>query len=70
MLYEKGGENRMSYVNVNNKSNSEKYKNNVLYKGPVLWNSHSVQDRNVKSYEKLKSVLIKEAMNLTVPVIL
>ena len=57
-------------VFANNKPNIEKYKNNVLYKGPVLWNSRSVRDRNIESYEILKSLLKKEAMTLTVPHIL
>ena len=54
-------------VFANNKPNSEKYKNNVLYKGSVLWNSRSVRDRNIESYETLKKLLKNEAMTLTVP---
>ena len=49
------------------KPNSEKYKNNVLYKGPTLWNARSVQDRNIDSYNRLKALLKKESFNLTVP---
>ena len=54
-------------VFVNVKPNSEKYKNNVLYKGPVLWNSRSPNDRNIESYDKLKTLLKKEILRMTVP---
>ena len=57
-------------VFINNKPNSEKFKNNVLYKGPELWNSRTVQFRNIDSYEKLKISLKKEIFNLTVPIII
>ena len=54
-------------VFLNNKPNSEKYKNNVLYKGPALWNERPAQKRNIESYEKLKVLLKKEIFELTVP---
>ena len=57
-------------VFINEKPNSENYENNVFYKGPVVWNSRSVQDRNIDSYNKLKSLLKKEFFNQTVPIIL
>ena len=47
-------------VFINSRPNSEKFKNNVLYKGPVLWNARSVQDRNIETYDKLRTLLKKE----------
>ena len=44
-------------VFINEKPNSEKYKNNVLYKAPELWNARSVQDRNIESHDILKTLL-------------
>ena len=32
------------------RSNSEKYKNNVLFKGAVLWNALSVEERKIQTY--------------------
>ena len=49
------------------KPNSEKYKNNVLYKGPVLWNARSVADHRIYSYDILKSKLKKESLSRTIP---
>ena len=54
-------------VFISERPNNEKYKNNVLYKGPLLWNSRTVDVRNIQSYDKLKSYLKKEIFDLTVP---
>ena len=48
---------------------SEKYKNNVLYKGPTIWNSLSANTRNILDYECLKSLLYANAIANTVPII-
>ena len=56
-------------VFITNKPNSEKYKNNVLFKGPILWNSRTVEERNIQSYETLKNILKKEILKLTVPAV-
>ena len=53
---------------VTEKPNSEKYKNNAFYKGPLLWNSRTVAERNIQSYDILKSTLKKEIMRQTLPV--
>ena len=53
---------------INNKPNSEKYKNNVLYKGPLLWNSLPVEVRNYQTYDHLKNHLKKEIFRKTIPV--
>ena len=45
---------------ISNRPNSEKYKNNVLYKGPTLWNSRPVLERNIQSEDYLKNHLKKE----------
>ena len=37
--------------------NSEKYKVNVLYKGAMIWNSMTVAERSIETYEKLKKYL-------------
>ena len=50
--------------------NSEKYKNNVLYKGAILWNARSPTLRNIESYVNLKSLLKDEALRQTVPQLL
>ena len=52
---------------VNERPNSEKYKNNVLYKGPILWNSQTVYERSFQSYEALKSYLKNEIYKQTIP---
>ena len=57
-------------VFVTKKPNSEKYKNNVLYKGPTLWNARTVKERNIDSYDHLKKYLKKEIFKQTVPVII
>ena len=46
---------------------SEKYKNNVLYKGAVLWNQLSVPERNFHSYENFKKHLKKLSLAKTIP---
>ena len=47
--------------------NSEKYKNNVLYKGATLWNSQPVQIRNIQTYEILKTHLKDKSLRETIP---
>ena len=47
--------------------NSEKYKNNVLYKGAVIWNSQSTQERNIQTYELLKKHLKTKIYQQTIP---
>ena len=51
----------------NEKPNSEKYKNNVLYKGSILWNSHTVEVRNFQSYDYLTNLLKKVIFEQTIP---
>ena len=40
-----------------NRPNSEKYKINVFYKGAIIWNSMTVNDRSIDSYDQLKKYL-------------
>ena len=54
---------------INEKPNSEKYKNNVFYKGPLLWNARTVAERNIQSYDSLKKCLKSEIFNLTIPAV-
>ena len=42
---------------VTNRPNSEKYKINVFYKGALIWNSMTVQERSIETYEELKRYL-------------
>ena len=49
------------------RSNSEKYQNNVLFKGAVLWNALSVEERKIQMYESMKSYLKTEIFHQTGP---
>ena len=49
------------------KPNSENYKNNVLYKGPVFWNARTTAERNFQSYDFLKNYIKDEIVRLTLP---
>ena len=40
-----------------NRPNSEKYKINVFYKGAIIWNSMTVKERSIETYDKLKTYL-------------
>ena len=42
---------------VTNRPKSEKYKINVLYKGALIWNSMSIEERAVETYDELKKLL-------------
>ena len=46
---------------------SEKFKNNVLYKGAVFWNELTVHERTFHSYDSFKNYLKKQAFEKTVP---
>ena len=50
------------------KPNSEKYKNNVLYKGAIAWNGLSVAIRKSQTYSILKELLNKRLIAEIVPV--
>ena len=52
---------------VTHKPNSEKYKKNVFYKGPIAWNSLSVQIRKTQTYTSLKDVLSELLIEAIVP---
>ena len=45
---------------INYKSNSEKYKKNALYKGPLMWSFLPVEVRHYQTYDYLKNHLKKE----------
>ena len=49
------------------KPNSEKYKNNVLYKGAITWNSLSVAIRKSQKYSILKDLLNVKLIAEVVP---
>ena len=49
------------------KPNSEKYKNNVFYKGALAWNSLSVQIRKTQTYSSLKDILNERLILAVVP---
>ena len=48
---------------------SEKYENNVLYNGTRLWNCVTVVERNIQSYESMKSYLKDQILILTIPAV-
>ena len=50
--------------------NSEKYKNNVLYKGAIEWNSLTVEERQIQTYEIMKSYLKNKIYQQTVPALI
>ena len=49
------------------KPNSEKYKNNVMYKGALAWNSLSVSIRKSQTYTLLKDLLSEKLISEIVP---
>ena len=48
---------------------SEKYKNNVLYKGATLWNLLTIPERYIESNDSMKKHLKDLIYNHTVPYI-
>ena len=42
---------------VTNRPKSENYKISVLYKGALIWNSMTVQERSIETYGELKKIL-------------
>ena len=56
-------------VFTNEKPNSKKYENNVLYKGSILWNARIVAERNFQSYDFFFKYLKNEIFEQTLPAV-